>query len=272
MAIGTFTRYELKYVIGIEQMEAFIPMIANLVELDSHCGDGLAYPIYNIYFDTRDSCFIRRSLSYPDYKEKLRMRCYGKPEGGNGLVFLEIKKKILGTVNKRRAAMTLDEAKSFVRTGKGPQVGGYLNNQVIHEISNFLAYNEVYPAAFVGYRRMAYTGTKEKDLRVTFDTDIITRRTDLSLDVEPYGKPLLPEGKALMEVKFSRAVPLWLASAMSECRIYKTGFSKYGREYERACTEGASEVPAARHSAPQAKGLRGAAQRRRISTRRSVSI
>lgn len=272
MAIGTFTRYELKYTISPDQMEAFTPMIAKRVELDRHCSDGLPYPINNIYFDTRDSYFIRQSLSHPDYKEKLRMRSYGKPEGGSGPVFLELKKKILRTVNKRRAVMTLDEAKSFVRTGKEPKIEGYLNNQVIHEISNFLAHYEVYPAAFVGYRRLAFTGTEEKDLRVTFDTEIITRRTDLSLDVEPYGEPLLPSDKVLMEVKFSRAVPVWLASAMSECSIYKTSFSKYGREYERACIEGSQEVSATHYQLPQAKDYRRAAQHRSISVRRSVSI
>lgn len=272
MAIGTFTRYEMKYMLDSEQLERLIPMIIERVELDRNCSNGLPYPINNIYFDTKDSYFIRHSLSQPDYKEKLRMRSYGMPQDGTGIVFVELKKKILGVVNKRRAIMTLDEAKSFVRTGKAPSVQGYINGQVIAEIENFLARNEVYPAAFVGYRRKAFTGLVEKDLRVTFDTDIITRRRDLSLDVKPYGEQLLPEGKVLMEVKFSRAVPVWLASAMSECRIYKTSYSKYGCEYEKACREGSQEVAISHHQPSQSKEFRRVPQHRTISIRRSVSI
>ena len=35
-----------------------------------------------------------------------------------------------------------------------------------------------------------------------------------------------------MEVKIIGAMPLWLAHALSELKIYKTSFSKYGRGFK----------------------------------------
>ena len=34
-----------------------------------------------------------------------------------------------------------------------------------------------------------------------------------------------------MEIKVTHALPLWLVSILSENRIYKTSFSKYGSYY-----------------------------------------
>ncbi len=39
-----------------------------------------------------------------------------------------------------------------------------------------------------------------------------------------------------MEIKISDAVPRWLASYLSEKKIFMTSFSKYGKEYEGLVT------------------------------------
>ncbi|MBE6680594.1 MAG: VTC domain-containing protein, partial [Ruminococcaceae bacterium] len=43
--------------------------------------------------------------------------------------------------------------------------------------------------------------------------------------------PILPEGKALMEIKCSGGIPLWMTEVLSREKIYKTPFSKYGTAY-----------------------------------------
>lgn len=77
--------------------------------LDPYNIDRKPYTITNLYYDTPDDYLIRAPLSDPVYKEKLRLRAYGVPEK-NSKVFLEIKKKYDGLVNKRRTALGLDEA------------------------------------------------------------------------------------------------------------------------------------------------------------------
>ena len=40
-----------------------------------------------------------------------------------------------------------------------------------------------------------------------------------------------------MEVKVEKNIPLWLARLLSEYKIYKTSFSKYGKEYENTLSK-----------------------------------
>lgn len=236
MAITTFKRYEMKFMLTQVQFDTLIPLLLEYMNPDDHCRNGKEYSIYNIYYDTHDNNLIRHSLSKPYYKEKLRLRSYTIPTSLDDQVFLELKKKIGGIVNKRRAVLTLKDAYDFIRLGKCPAPTNDLNQQVVSEIEYFLSCNDVYPAVYIGYKRMALFGKEDKDFRVTFDYDILTRRKDLGLEKGSYGNPLLEKGQVLMEVKISSAVPMWLSRTLSDLRIYKTNFSKYGKEYENACT------------------------------------
>jgi hypothetical protein len=87
----------------------------------------------------------------------------------------------------------------------------------------------------VGYKRIAFFGRQDPDFRLTFDYDIVTRRSDLHLSRGMYGTRLLEKGTYLMEVKIAGALPLWLSAALSGLKIYKTSFSKYGTEYKQLC-------------------------------------
>ena len=71
------------------------------------------------------------------------------------------------------------------------------------------------------------------DFRVTFDSNIFCREEDLSLRSDAYGTPILEEGKYLMELKCPGAIPLWMTKILSDERIYKTSFSKYGTAYRQ---------------------------------------
>ena len=118
MAIEIFNRYEHKYKLDTK---TFNKVLDEHMELDSHCGEHSLYTIANIYYDTKDNSLIRESLSKPAYKEKLRLRSYGVPDM-DSKVFLEIKKKYRGLVNKRRTTLELGEAYDFIETGVKPEL------------------------------------------------------------------------------------------------------------------------------------------------------
>lgn len=235
MAITTFKRYELKFMLNQDQFDALIPSISVYMDPDGHCQNGKEYTIYNIYYDTHDNHLIRHSLSKPYYKEKIRLRSYALPKSLEDEVFLELKKKIGGLVNKRRIILPLKEAYEFIRSGKCPETIQPRYQQVAHEIEYFLSCHNVQPATYIRYKRKAFFGKEDKDFRITFDYDIRTRRTELFLEKSDCGDPLLEKGQYLMEVKISTSVPLWLSRTLSDLRIYKTHFSKYGKEYEKTC-------------------------------------
>jgi len=230
MAITTFKRYEKKFMLNEAQYKAVMPGLMEYMRLDRNCKDGRDYTIYNIYYDTDNSSIIRQSLSKPYYKEKLRMRSYSVPTSPDSEVFLELKKKIGGIVTKRRAVLTLSEAYQFLDYGIRPQNRDYINTQVLNEIAFFVTTHAVKPATYISYKRIALFGKDDSDFRITFDRNIITRREELGIEKGRFGTDLLP-GKYLMEVKVSAAFPVWLANLLSENQIYKTSFSKYGKEY-----------------------------------------
>ena len=129
MAIEVFNRYEHKYMLDENTFQAVIKIMDKHMVLDNHCQNHSLYTIANVYYDTEDNHLIRNSLSKPIYKEKLRMRSYGVP-GTKDKVFLEIKKKYRGIVNKRRTALRLDEAYRFCEDGETPEYKPYMNAHV----------------------------------------------------------------------------------------------------------------------------------------------
>lgn len=232
MAIEVFNRYENKYVFDHAAYQKLYCDLLDYMELDAYNQQHEYYSITNLYYDTEHDSLIRNSLAKPKYKEKLRLRAYGVP-GGDSKVYLEIKKKVFGLVNKRRTSLKLNEAYEFVRTGIEPEYKDYMNKQVIEEIKYLLSRYELKPKVYLSYDRKAMFCKNNLDLRITFDTNIRSRRYDLKLENGTYGQLLLPEGQWLMEVKAEKTIPVWLAKMLSEHQMYRTSFSKYGNEYKQ---------------------------------------
>lgn len=232
MSIQTFKRYEDKFLLSHEQFEALTKELNEHMEYDAFCRDG-TYSILNLYFDTPDHEVIRRSVSKPYFKEKLRLRSYGVPENDGHPVFLELKRKIGGIVNKRRAEMSYGDAMRYLENVEKPKNLSYTANQVLNEIDYFISCNDmVKPMYFLSYERIAMVGKNDKSFRITLDRNILSRREDLLLTNGCYGRNLIPPDKWLMEVKFSGAIPIDFVKLLSELEIYSRSFSKIGTEYK----------------------------------------
>lgn len=232
MAIEVFNRYENKYLFDHASYQKLYNELLEYMEPDAHNKQQDFYSITNLYYDTENDSLIRNSLAKPKYKEKLRLRAYGIPNEDTK-VYLEIKKKVFGLVNKRRTSLKLKEAYDFVATGVEPELKNYMNKQVIEEIKYFLSRYDLMPKVYLSYDRRAMFCKNNRDLRITFDTNIRSRRYDLKMEQGTYGEPLLEPDQWLMEVKAEKTIPLWLARMLSEHQMYRTSFSKYGNEYKK---------------------------------------
>ena len=224
MAFQTvFKRYELKYMLTIEQKEKIQTAMSPYMQLDQY---GRSC-VRNIYFDTDNYRLIRRSIEKPTYKEKLRIRSYSKATS-DSTVFVELKKKYEKVVYKRRLPLCEQDAMAWVCREKDCPV----NTQISREIDYFIDfYGKLNGAVFLSYEREAYYDKGGGDFRVTFDDNILCRQSEVNLCAPVYGEPILPEGKVLMELKCAGGIPLWMVELLSRERIYKTSFSKYGTAY-----------------------------------------
>lgn len=220
-----FKRYELKYLVTEADCAALKAAMSAHMRPDVFGKSSVC----SLYFDTPDRLLVRRSNEKPLYKEKLRLRSYGIATPDSA-VFLELKKKFDGVVYKRRVAAAEKDAMAFLCAGAPlPR-----DTQIARELAYFCSfYRDLEPAMHLSYQREAYCDAGNGDLRITFDREILYRETALSLTAQGAGAPLLPPGKVLMEVKTARAIPLWLTAVLSERRLYKTSFSKYGGAYTR---------------------------------------
>lgn len=235
MAIKTFKRFELKFLPDEEQYRAVKAALRPYVEADPYCIDGKTYDLFNIYYDTDDYRLIRHSLSKPPFKQKLRLRSYCEDPAPEDNVFIELKKKADGCVNKRRVTMRYKDALSFLETGKYEKTGDYLHDTVAHEIAYFLSVNRVSPKAVIAYRREAFFLKTDKNIRITFDSDI--RGGSVGTGREEC-LPLLADGRYVLEIKINDHIPLPVVKALSDNNVYKHSFSKYGQYYmQQVCTK-----------------------------------
>lgn len=224
MAFQTvFKRYELKYLLTLEQKARILAAIAPYMKLDKYG----RVTIRNLYFDTDTYLLIRRSIEKPAYKEKLRVRSYCQANADSA-VFVELKKKYKHVVYKRR--LSLPETAAMKWLSGEEQTDQH--TQIANEIDYFLDhYGSLHPTVFLSYEREAYYANDGTNFRVTFDDTILCRQEDLSLRSDVYGTRILPEENVLMEIKCSGGIPLWMTALLSKEKIYKTSFSKYGTAY-----------------------------------------
>lgn len=184
--------------------------------------------IRNLYFDTDSYLLVRRSIERPVYKEKLRIRSYetARPDS---TVFVELKKKNCSIVYKRRIALCERDAMEWTLGGKFHGAA----TQISREIDYFLSlYENLHPVVFISYEREAYYGLGDGDFRITFDENILCRQNDLSLTSETGGIQLLDGNTVLMEIKCAGGIPMWLVHILSEEKLQKNSFSKYGTSYQ----------------------------------------
>jgi SPX domain protein involved in polyphosphate accumulation len=219
-----FERYEKKYLITREQGAALSAVLSQRAA-PAVFGE---YTVQNLYFDTENWDVIRASIEKPLYKEKLRLRCYGAPNR-EGKLFLELKKKYKGIVYKRRIPVPAE-----VFSGKSIRgiVSGE-SSQISRELDFYLRTNPVSEKIYISYRRVAFAGTEDEGLRVTFDTDVRFRSYDLSFERPEDGRLIIPPDMMLMEIKTLGGIPLWLTRALSENGVFPRSFSKYGVCYKK---------------------------------------
>ncbi len=222
---NTFKRREMKFLLNEEQYRLITENIAGFMTADSY---GLS-TIKNIYLDSENYDMVRTSIAKPEYKEKLRLRCYGNVTE-NSPAFLEIKKKYRGVVYKRRLEMPYKVLYDYVSEGTPPE--GIENRQVFDEIDYCIRRMKLMPKAVIMYDRIAYYGNEDREFRVTFDGNVRYRTGDTDLRSDLPCMPVTGQPFRIMEIKSADSVPLKLARLLSENRIFSVSYSKYGSFYK----------------------------------------
>ena len=231
MSKEVFNRKEIKYVLNRDNYNKILDEIKDHIKEDE-------YPkstICNIYFDTDNYDLISHSIDKPLYKEKVRLRSYNIPKSED-YVFLEVKKKYEGLVNKRRVKIKLCDFYNYMND-KSLITS---NNQIKEEIEYcFNTYNLI-PKMFIAYDRTCYTDKDNKNFRITFDQNIRSRffnqRLGLNANNNANNINNINNNENINNERNQQprnAFPIWFVKILSKLNLKPTSFSKYGSIYKK---------------------------------------
>lgn len=220
-------RCEYKFLLDKNTAEAFRERVAGRLEPDAYSG-GLPYTISSLYFDSPGRKLYYQTHDRSPCRYKLRLRVYGEANDSESVSFFEIKSKLEGLSVKRRLKLPLAVNE---RLWQGRTIPGGLSPSDLslsRSILFLLDSEKLAPASVVSYDRLAYCGYGESNLRVTFDSGLRIRVSDLELRHGSHGTPVMGD-EIVLEVKSFTSVPLWLTRLFGEFGLCNISYSKYGK-------------------------------------------
>ncbi len=226
-----FQRFELKYLIDEQTAGRIRQDVLALCEPDRAEGGG--YPITTLYLDTPTLAFHRAKLEDAPDRLKLRARGYGR--GGD--VYLELKRKRMDVVSKRRIRVAGERWAEAAQGSGEPLDGRSARARAL--LDDFAAIRTRYaasPRLLVEYTREAYASSVDRYARVTFDRDLrVQEQREWSLEGCP--SRWLPlhdafvgrgaHAPVVLELKCEPLMPRWLVGIIQRHQLRYQGFSKY---------------------------------------------
>ncbi|MEW6402252.1 MAG: polyphosphate polymerase domain-containing protein [Chloroflexota bacterium] len=234
--IRKFNRFELKYLITLQQAEQFKSALRTYMVPDEHGNNDGHYALTSLYFDSPDlRCYWEKEYGLR-FRRKLRIRRYetDEPLTEETPVFVEIKQRVDRVTQKRRAVLTYGDALRLCNDRRLPKCSPE-DEPVIEEIYAFLWHYNLRPMSIVRYDRHALMGAEyDIGLRVTFDTSLSFQSHCLRLHEEPSALPMLPAHQVVMEIKVNERMPFWLTELIADSNLQIVRVSKYSRSIEAA--------------------------------------
>jgi len=234
--IRKFNRFELKYLITLQQAEQFKSALNAYLVPDEHCNNNGHYGLTSLYYDSPDlRCYWEKEYGLR-FRRKLRIRRYetNEPMTEETPVFLEIKQRIDRVTQKRRAILSYGDALRLCNDRQLPEHSGE-DRATLEEMYVFLWQYNLRPVSIVRYDRQAFMGTKyDVGLRVTFDTNLSFQSHRLHIHEEPSALPKLSPNQVVMEIKVNERIPTWLTGLIADHNLKMVRVSKYCRSIEAA--------------------------------------
>ncbi len=229
-------RREFKYLVPRQ----LVPRLRGALEFacvpDRNAGPDGTYRVRSLYLDTPQYDLFHANAREAPERFKARIRCY---PSRSSPVFLEIKKRVLDTIVKTRAALPSESWKAIVER-MVPAVDESSESRGAHAREQFFALvhtHHLRPVLLVEYVREAYTSTIDPYARATFDTRVVCqakRAFDLEADPRHWrtvahpGRTVTEPAYVVLELKFGSTAPAWMVAMVRRFDLLRHSFSKYG--------------------------------------------
>ena len=223
-------RHELKYQVTDGQIQLLRNRISHLLPLDSHVAQSGSYCIRSLYFDDYDNRCLKENENGTDPREKFRIRIYN---GSAEKISLECKRKERGKTHKTSCPLTQEQTRQLMAGKVLPDIGS--QPPLLRKLTMQMMTRRLRPVVIVEYCRIPYV-YKNGNVRITLDTNILSSsEVETFLDPRISGRPVLPVGQQLLEVKYDEYLPDFIYRSLMLPNLRQTAFSKYYicRKYTR---------------------------------------
>jgi len=215
-------RHELKYPVTSAQILMLKNRINHLLTLDSHVAQTGTYRIRSLYFDDYDNRCMKENENGTDPREKFRIRIYN---GAAEKITLECKRKERGKTHKTSCPLTVEQTKLLMEGKPLPNIAQQA--PLLRKLTLQMLTRRMRPVVIVEYERTPYV-YKNGNVRITLDTNIISSSAvERFLDPKISGRPVLPVGQQLLEVKYDEYLPDFIYRSLMLQNLQQTAFSKY---------------------------------------------
>ncbi len=228
-----FQRFEYKYKIPLNVVEAIIPTFLKHMDFDEFARNfsDKSYYVSSLYFDSIHLDCYHDKISGIRTRKKLRIRTYDQGISEETPMYLEIKKKYDNVVVKDRVRLSYKKCKDILF--KNMYIGIELPQEEREAFNQFIwikERNSMLPQNLVTYKRMAFASKVDPGFRVTIDYNIQTALAswfDKKAEMVDVHKDM-----SILEVKFNNSLPKWFHVIIQKYNLQRDALSKYCNSLE----------------------------------------
>lgn len=230
-----FRRHECKYLIS-QDLAAEIRAYARpylTPDPFAAASPDVSYDITSLYLDSPDLRLFHETEDGQLNRIKLRIRSYD--EDPESPVFMEIKRRFNSLVLKGRTRISTD-AMASILSGGAPDASSLPEIQQANyqEFLGWIARWLAQPTIWVRYRREAYVGIFNQDVRITMDRNLVCAPPTGGFGLtRPSAWLPVEDRRVVLEIKFDESYPDWVTQIIQRFGLARRSYSKYGFSVRR---------------------------------------
>ena len=230
--IQSFSRYEFKFLLDRKRANLIEKECRFFMKYDENINKKFdnRYFVRSLYFDNIFSSNFYEKVDGMKSRKKYRLRTYSKKENLNKPIFLEIKGRSNQRTYKNRTKINFNDLHIFFDKNK------YLDLLKIYGkenlvINSFLfdSYKKnIFPRVLIDYRRRPYVNKNGLNFRLTFDSQIMSSKTNMLFDKNnSLSWEECRAGYTVLEVKFERSITPWFHRIIQNYDLERLSISKF---------------------------------------------
>lgn len=224
-------RYEFKYILNKKISDQIEKEARNFMIYDGHVKKKLnnKYFVRSLYFENNFSSNFYEKVDGMQIRRKYRLRTYSNFFDPKVPIFFEVKGRISERTYKKRINIKNKYLNLFLSQSQNFNLLNlYPNNEMIINFIFDSFRKNLKPLILVDYKRRPYINKFGLYFRLTFDTNLLSSKTNNLFSNDKYSSWLeCKAGYTILEVKFDRSIPAWFHRIIQCYNLKRKSISKF---------------------------------------------